>query len=215
MLTPQTNPETFAGLRQNGVGTFVIPVPGPNDTVATNPFEAHAAVRITKVRPWVLGITMPEGCPECTVVIRHKVRQDKVPEPTVVEWFRAWDKTILQFRHPPLEDHKFIYNPAKISWNKTERYIDGTANALLHSGVDGTLVAQGAYAGSKYPPVIGPFTEWEVLLPRDFNTGDNNVHLDTSGIAMVAVEFHGYSQTPHVAPRARSADARAARSSAR
>lgn len=201
VLTPDTHPTTFAGLRQHGVGSFVIPVPGPNDTVATNPFEAHAAVRITKVRPWVLGVQMPKGCPNCTVVIRHKVRDAEAPEPTVVEWFRAWDKTILSFQHPPLEDHKFIYDPAEVSWNKHYRCVEGVAKAFQHSASDGTLIAQGGYANSKYPPVIGPHVEWEILLPREFNTGDNNKPLDTRGISMVAVEFHGYSQTPHVTPK--------------
>lgn len=179
MLTSAAYPKAFEALRRSGVARFTLPLPGPDDSVATHPFAQLHDVRLTKVRAWVRGFKSANGV--CNVKLRHLGE----------EVIRKGDGSLRAFRHEPV-GFRFEYKASKVKWNEADHYVKNPEEVLKVDGVDGDLgfSAEQGNLGSSYKPLIGPFAQWEIELADAMHTG-----LDRSGITAICLEFHGFSRT--------------------
>jgi hypothetical protein len=172
-----TEPELSRALQQELVG-LITPVLDLNPLIRMeyNPFRTLYNVRITKVRPWVLGVRTDKMC---HVGLRH-LGDERIRRP---------DKTIVELGHKPVR-FQFRYDWSKVVWNEAGGYVENPPDALKHGGIDGDLKLEGDLKGSSYLPLIGPFARWEIEFDPDANNG-----LDLSGVTAIAMDFHGYSQS--------------------
>jgi hypothetical protein len=170
-------PKEFAEFKRTGVASFTIPAPSPDSIKKDNPFAPFFNTRITKVRAWVRGVKT--GSPHrCHVLLQTQGS----------EVICATDLTHIPFVHPPIPAFSFVYEYTKVKWNEEDQYVENPAEVL---SIDGSLMCVGDYKDSSYPPVVGPFTEWKIILTG----GKYNTDLDRTEIEAIHLEFHGFQQT--------------------
>ncbi len=75
-------------------------------------------------------------------------------------------------------------------WDMVKQHVANPGVALIHDGMDGKIVLDQEIAGTLYPPLVGPFTEWTITLHKD-----EHIELDLDQVSAVCVEFHGRSQS--------------------
>jgi hypothetical protein len=147
----------------------------------SNPFDGHAEVRVTKVRAWVFSVqTKPDT--RCHVELKHLGN----------EIIRRNDGAIVELTHPEVEGIQFDYDWSKVLWNFREGYVENPHLSLLHHGTDGEIYPQGE---SDYPPLIGPFAQWEIRIEEGKHNG-----LDRSKISSICLDFHILSKAISTGP---------------
>jgi hypothetical protein len=177
VLRERTHATFFEQFKRTGSATFSLPHPTATSTLADHPFVSHTNVRITGVRPWLLGVKSSNSL--CTVHVQH----------TGPEQMALKGGDIQLLTHGPV-NFRFKYDWTTVMWNFAKHYVENPGAALIHDGMDGRLRLDDALAKSSYLPLVGPFTEGKITLLEGDHSG-----LDLSGASAVCVEFHGLSQS--------------------
>jgi hypothetical protein len=171
------------------------------DPATPHPFHGMANVRLTKARPWIVGLYTYAGSGTTTVRLTH----------LGAERFRTWKDE----SYPPLTDdqqpeyvsheHKdinFRYSPTGLGWSPIadtftpgQLFVPGTSGAE-----DGDLGFPQPGAGpearkeSIYAP-IGPFGKWRLTVRPEDNTDDpKNKPLDWDTVQAVVIDFHVFAE---------------------
>jgi hypothetical protein len=171
------------------------------DPATPHPFHGMANVRLTKARPWIVGLYTYAGSGTTTVRLTH----------LGAERFRTWKDE----PYPPLTDdqqpeyvsheHKdinFRYSPTGLSWSPiADTFTPGQLFVAGTSGAeDGDLGFPQPGAGlearqeSIYAP-IGPFGKWRLTVRPEDNTDDpKNKPLDWDTVQAVVIDFHVFAE---------------------
>ena len=163
-----THPGVLRTLKQKNVARFTIPPAVRGSKVEESPFVGLANVRITKVRPWVIGMTAADQMHH--IVLTHLGKE------TIVT--------------PDNKKHRFTHGPIATTFIYDASAGVGTDDALRKStgpAEDGTIDdPQGRNEYSQ----IGPFARWQISIRKNHHR-----NLDLSGVSAIHLEFHGLNDT--------------------
>ena len=186
LLKPETHKDVFSDLKTKGVANFRIPVPEVGKENPSDPFVNYSNVRLTRMRVWLRGIKI-DGNHLCTIQISHQVPDPGLAKPLIQESIRKDNGEVVSFRHEPV-DFLFQYNWTKAKWDEEEDRIINPGDCLADRGIDGAFDLKGSYKDSKYGPLVGPFTNWEIAI-----LGDRS-KIDLSGVSVICIDCHAYIQ---------------------
>ena len=179
VLREKTHPKFFEKLKKTGSASFSIPHPTSTTTLAENPFKSDTNVRLTRVRCWLLGVKTANSNCSVTVHVQHGG-----PEQMALK-----GGPIQLLTHDPV-NFRFKYDWTTVMWDMVKQHVANPGAALIHDGMDGKIVLDQEIAGTLYPPLVGPFTQWTIKLDKD-----EHIELDLDHVSAVCVEFHGRSQS--------------------
>jgi hypothetical protein len=210
VLSRETHPNFFTELISNNQADFQIepaskesvmplaflPTPaawsGPDRPVFQpsdlNPFSGKANVRLTKVRPWIVG--MKTGGNHAVKLIHMGEeqfrRKDNVPYPA-----RNNDGEPAFVLHEP-KPIDFNYDPTGLMWDPgqpdKDRFRPGQLFKEGNNNVsDGDLgfPQPGANVKSTVFAPIGPFAKWRLIIPPNLNNP-----LNLNDVKAVVIDFH-------------------------
>lgn len=165
------------GLLNNGKNRHKVVFKIPFDSSA---FRRMVNVRLTQVRPWLLGAKVKADTSNETVLV---VRVTHMGDEIMLDSPRK----LHEFSHEPV-NFTIRYNCAKVTDLDTSNY----QAVLSEQNIQSNYGYTGGAGGAPLPTsiaAIGPFATWQIEILEDDNEG-----LDLYGLSQVVIEFYGRDQ---------------------
>jgi uncharacterized protein YodC (DUF2158 family) len=201
VLTPETHPDIFSGLKNNLRADFEIepatrasytpehdfePTTAawslsndqPKSPSRTNPFHGRCDVRLTRARPWMVGMSTTTG--------KHDVYLFHLgPERFITDKDGAFpgedSEESRYFTHEEIPIH-FVYEPGGLKYDPTmKKLTTGAIHKHTIGAEDANIGLADAARGGLPPNVqyapIGPFGRWRIRVRPEDNSAVSGLQL--------------------------------------